>query len=78
LLEAVVGSDVVTEDTIVIIEYPVELLSTLPPVVHSGTNVAIGLRNRKYGRTVVALYMLNPSGRYPLADRRPEEFLLPR
>ena len=84
LLEAVVGSPLVTDDTLVIIEYPVELWSTLPPVVHASTTtggtdegrVAIGLRNRKYGRTVVALYILNPTGRYPNADRRPEEFLL--
>jgi 16S rRNA (guanine966-N2)-methyltransferase len=111
LLEAIVGSDLVMEDTIVVIEYPIELYhdrsrsrqqqkqrassSTkttttavtaandvlykntggMPHVVHAQSNVAIGLRNRKYGRTVIAMYIINPTGRYPDAVSRPEEFI---
>ena len=94
LLEAVVGSDAVTEDTIVIIEYPIELLqspkqnkknpisrssahSGMPHVIQSKSNTAIGIRNRKYGRTVIAFYIINPTGRYPDASSRPEEFVYP-
>ena len=95
LLEAVVGSETVTEDTIVIIEYPIELLQApksqksnslpvsnhhaygMPHVVQSKANTAIGIRNRKYGRTVIAFYIINPTGRYPNADSRPEEFVRP-
>jgi 16S rRNA G966 N2-methylase RsmD len=100
LLEAVVGSDTVTEDTIVIIEYPIELLqvpkqqrsnnrNSIPPnnpsyhsygmphVIQSKNNTAIGIRNRKYGRTVIAMYIINPTGRYPEANSRPEEFVQP-
>ena len=98
LLEAVVGSEAVTEDTIVIMEYPIELLQPpksqkgpkLPPnpngaatptyygmphVIHAKDNTAIGIRNRKYGRTVIAFYIVNPTGRYPDASSRPEEFV---
>jgi 16S rRNA (guanine966-N2)-methyltransferase len=108
LLEAIVGSDLVMEDTVVVIEYPTELYhdrsrsrqqqrgssstktktttSTtandvlyttggMPHVLHAQSNVAIGLRNRKYGRTVIAMYIINPTGRYPDAVSRPEEFI---
>ena len=96
LLEAVVGSDTVTEDTIVIIEYPIELIQSpkqkssspinnkqestnygMPHVIQSKSNTAIGIRNRKYGRTVIAFYIINPTGRYPDANSRPEEFVKP-
>lgn len=75
LLEAVVGSDLVTDDTVVLVEYPVEL-GCLPHVVTARDNTAVGVRNRRYGRTVIALYVINPTGR--LADTaasRPEEFV---
>lgn len=98
LLEAVVGSEAVTEDTIVILEYPIELLQPpksqkgptknpipngstaptyygMPHVIHAKANTAIGIRNRKYGRTVIAFYIINPTGRYPDASSRPEEFV---
>jgi 16S rRNA (guanine966-N2)-methyltransferase len=100
LLEAVVGSDIVTEDTIVVLEYPIELVQSsslnkkqkspkvttsysssnnqnLPHVIQCKSNTAIGIRNRKYGRTVIAMYIINPTGRFPDANSRPEEFVNP-
>lgn len=76
LLEAVVNSKLVGQDTIVVIEYPTEL-GTLPHVVSSQdkTNTMVGVRNRKYGRTVIAMYIVNPSGNMEVADSRPEEFV---
>lgn len=75
LLEAAVGSDIVAEDTVILVEYPVEL-GTLPHVVTARNNTAVGLRNRRYGRTVIALYVVNPTGRLSdAATSRPEEFV---
>ena len=75
LIDAVCNSPLVTDDTIVLIEYPIEL-GCLPHVydLQSGGKM-IGLRNRRYGRTVVALYIINPSGKLEAADSRPEEFV---
>jgi 16S rRNA (guanine966-N2)-methyltransferase len=75
LIDAVCNSRLVTDDTIVLIEYPIEL-GCLPHVydLKSGGKM-IGLRNRKYGRTVVAMYIVNPTGRLQNADIRPEEFV---
>ena len=91
LLEAVVSSPLVTEDTVVLVEYPTEL-GSLPHVISSSSSAApplptlsssdssatetsstsstlalprrtmIGVRNRRYGRTVIAMYVVNPSG----------------
>jgi len=75
LIDAVCNSPLVTDDTVVLIEYPVEL-GCLPHVydLRSGGKM-IGLRNRRYGRTVVAMYIINPSGKLEGADSRPEEFV---
>ncbi|CAB9500468.1 Conserved hypothetical protein 95 [Seminavis robusta] len=75
LIDAVCNSPLVTDDTIVLIEYPIEL-GCLPHVydLKSGGKM-IGLRNRKYGRTVVAFYIINPTGKLECADSRPEEFV---
>jgi len=52
LLEAVANSVLVGEDTIVMVEYPVEL-GCLPHVIgREDGGVLIGVRNRRYGRTV--------------------------
>lgn len=59
----------VAEDTIVVIEYPVEMKS-MPYIL--GDERLFGLRNRKYGRTVLGMYVCRPSKKY---DMRPEEFL---
>lgn len=75
LLDAAAGSDVVTDDTIVLIEYPVELFGELPHVYNGDKVTMIGIRNRKYGRTVIAMYICNPTGKIENADSRPEEFI---
>jgi len=78
LLQSLCKSSVVQEDTIIVVEYPVELRS-LPHIVKSDDEenrgkVLVGVRNRKYGRTVLAIYIVNPSGRVMNAESRPEEF----
>jgi 16S rRNA (guanine(966)-N(2))-methyltransferase RsmD len=75
LLEAVCDSPVTTEDTIVAIEYPVELLGELPPVYAGQKNTMVGIRNRRYGRTVIAMYICNPTGKIENAESRPMEFM---
>jgi len=75
LLEATANSDLLTEDTIVVIEYPVEL-GCLPHVIpRKDAGALVGVRNRRYGRTVIAMYIVNPTGILPVANSRPEEFV---
>ncbi|GMI08166.1 hypothetical protein TrVE_jg12491 [Triparma verrucosa] len=77
LVDAVCNSPVVGEDTVVVIEYPVEL-GSLPHVVkgsQDGSSTLVGVRNRKYGRTVIAIYVADPTGRMEGAESRPEEFI---
>jgi len=76
LLEAVANSPVVTDDTVILVEYPVEL-GCLPHVISREDGGALlGVRNRKYGRTVIAMYVVNPTGRLDAsAESRPEEFV---
>lgn len=71
LIDAVVSSPLCGEDTVVVVEYPVEL-GSLPHVLGGRL---VGVRNRKYGRTVLGIYVCNPSGRMEVAGSRPEEFL---
>lgn len=68
LMKAVAESDCVGEGTFVVVEYPVEL-KIIPPSV--GYRL-VGIRNRRYGRTVVAVYACQPDIDI---DRRPEEFI---
>jgi 16S rRNA (guanine966-N2)-methyltransferase len=75
LLDAVANCPAVGDDTIVMIEYPIELWGELPHVYKGEDTTMIGIRNRKYGRTVIAMYICNPSGRIEKAESRPEEFL---
>ena len=60
LVEQIAASPAVGEDTLVVIEYPVEL-GCFPPTLADGR--LIGLRNRRYGRTVLAIYVNRPSGK---------------
>ena len=77
LLDGVANCPAVTDDTIVLIEYPVELWGDLPHVYKGSESetTMIGIRNRKYGRTVIAMYICNPTGKIPNAESRPEEFI---
>ncbi len=75
LLDAVANSPAVTDDTVILIEYPVEL-GCLPHVIkRDDGGLLVGVRNRKYGRTVIALYVVNPTGKLESAESRPEEFV---
>jgi 16S rRNA (guanine966-N2)-methyltransferase len=76
LIEAVANSPAVGEDTVILIEYPVEL-GCLPHVItRKDGGKLVGVRNRKYGRTVIAMYVVNPSGRLGnAAESRPQEFV---
>lgn len=69
LIKAVSHSPLVQPDTIVIIEYPVEM-GTLPHILEE--DKLFGLKNRKYGRTVIAMYVYRPNKNYAM---NPEEFL---
>jgi 16S rRNA (guanine966-N2)-methyltransferase len=75
LIEAVINSPLVTDDTFILLEYPIEL-GCLPHVIRRNDGGAVvGVRNRRYGRTVIAIYIVNPTGKFTLADSRPEEFV---
>lgn len=76
LLEAVANSPVVTDDTVILVEYPIEL-GCLPHVITRDDGGALlGVRNRKYGRTIIAIYVVNPTGRLDeSAESRPEDFV---
>jgi 16S rRNA (guanine966-N2)-methyltransferase len=75
LMDAVAGSSLVDDDTIVVLEYPIELWGDLPHVYRGTTSTMVGIRNRKYGRTVIAMYICNPTGKIENAESRPEEFI---
>ena len=76
LLDAVASSDLIADDTVVLVEYPVEL-GCLPHVIPGKDGSAmVGVRNRRYGRTVIAMYVNNPTGTLnDAATSRPEEFV---
>mmetsp|Transcript_5860 Transcript_5860/g.12346 ORF Transcript_5860/g.12346 Transcript_5860/m.12346 type:complete len:329 (-) Transcript_5860:2572-3558(-) len=75
LLESVANCPCVTDDTVVLIEYPIEL-GCLPHVIaREDGGAMVGVRNRRYGRTVIAMYVVNPTGRLESAESRPEEFI---
>jgi len=75
LIDGVANSPLVAEDTVVMIEYPVEL-GCLPHVIsRTDGGALVGVRNRRYGRTVIAMYVVNPTGRLEVATSRPEEFI---
>mmetsp|Transcript_23122 Transcript_23122/g.38750 ORF Transcript_23122/g.38750 Transcript_23122/m.38750 type:complete len:100 (-) Transcript_23122:2592-2891(-) len=68
LLEAVSNTPLIAEDSLVVIEYPEEM-GALPHII--GEDKLFGVRNRKYGRTIVALYVYRPNKKI---DMRPDEF----
>lgn len=71
LLDTIAISPLVNEDAVIVVEYPIEL-GTLPPVLGDNRQL-VGLRNRKYGRTVLAFYAYRPTGKLSF-DFRPLEF----
>ena len=71
LVDELASSELLGEDTLVVIEYPVEL-GCFPPTLADGK--LVGLRNRRYGRTVLGLYVCRPSGKIGV-DPHSEEFV---
>ena len=71
LVEMLASSPALGEDTVLVIEYPVEL-GCFPPTLAEGR--LVGLRNRRYGRTVLAVYVCRPSGRLDVSPFT-EEFV---
>jgi 16S rRNA (guanine(966)-N(2))-methyltransferase RsmD len=67
LLRDVARSAAVGERTVIMLEYPMEL-GSLPPVIE---NRLIGMRNRRYGRTILGMYACQPDTSW---DLRTEEF----
>jgi 16S rRNA (guanine966-N2)-methyltransferase len=71
LIDGLADSEVMGEDTVLVVEYPVEL-GCFPPTLADGR--LVGLRNRRYGRTVIGVYVNRPSGRLDIAPFS-EEFV---
>lgn len=71
LIQSVLDSPCLGENTVVAIEYPEEL-GVLPSVLGDGK--LVGYRNRKYGRTVLAIYVCRPDGSQGCLPH-PHEFL---
>ncbi|VUZ97317.1 N6-adenine-specific methylase, putative [Plasmodium vivax] len=71
LIQNISNSELFHPDCLVFIEYPKEI-EMLPQRVYN----MVGLRNRKFGRTYFALYVLNSSGKYLSAERRDEFYPL--
>lgn len=69
LLSLLCNTSLLAEDGIVLIEYPLEM-GSLPPII-GDQHELVGLRNRRYGRTVLAMYVSRPRRLY---DLRPMEF----
>ena len=70
LIDAICTSPLVKENTIVIIEYPEEM-GNLPHIL--GGDKLFGVRNRRYGRTVLGIYAYRPTD---IIDMRPDEFAI--
>jgi 16S rRNA (guanine966-N2)-methyltransferase len=75
LLGAVANSDLVKADTLILVEYPVELGCLPHAIGREDGGVLVGIRNRRYGRTVIAMYVVNPTGDMEGAESKPEEFV---
>ncbi|EAN33587.1 Conserved hypothetical protein 95 family protein [Theileria parva strain Muguga] len=71
ILEYISNCNILNKDAIVIVEYPKELLA----LAHTINDKLFGLKNKKYGRTVIAIYVYNPSSnKQPLIAKAVEEF----
>lgn len=68
LINAVCNTPIIAENSIVVIEYPVEM-GSLPHVL--GNSQLFGVRNRRYGRTVLGIYSYKPTMSISM---KPEQF----
>lgn len=69
LLDSVCHSGLIEENTLILVEYPVEMGSL--PFFWGNNQQWIGLRNRRYGRTVLAMYVNQPTASF---DFHEDEF----
>ncbi len=70
LLDILCKSSVLSTNSIVVIEYPFEM-GSLPFIV--GERSLVGLRNRRYGRTILGIFVHRPDRKF---DFRQEEFTI--
>ena len=75
LLTSVAETRLLNPDAVVIVEYPVEL--GILPSTYGSQRQLVGLRNRRYGRTVLAFYVYQPTGDIPF-DFKLDEFEKPK
>jgi 16S rRNA (guanine966-N2)-methyltransferase len=68
LLDQVCQSPLLTDNTVLVLEYPVQM-GSLPFMI--GNQQLLGLRNRRHGRTILGIFVNRPTGHF---DFRPEEF----
>ncbi|KAK1939725.1 hypothetical protein X943_002624 [Babesia divergens] len=59
LMKQIANTTILNSNAVVVVEYPREI-EYLPWCIEDGK--LLGYRNRRYGRTVVAIYCYNPSG----------------
>ncbi|SBT79916.1 N6-adenine-specific methylase, putative [Plasmodium malariae] len=71
LIHSISESELFDNDCLIFIEYPKEI-EMLPHKVYN----LIGLRNRKFGRTYFALYVLNSTGKFETYERKDEFYPL--
>jgi 16S rRNA G966 N2-methylase RsmD len=69
LLRAACESPLVKENTLLVVEYPTEM-GAQPYIL--GEDRFFGVRSRRYGRTILAVYVYRPTMRF---DLRPDEFV---
>jgi 16S rRNA G966 N2-methylase RsmD len=69
LLHAACTSPLVRENTLLVVEYPTEM-GAQPYIL--GGDKFFGVRSRRYGRTILAVYVYRPTVRL---DLRPDEFV---
>jgi 16S rRNA (guanine966-N2)-methyltransferase len=67
LLNGICNSSLIKSDSLIALEYPLQM-GTLP---FQWNYDLFGLRNRRYGRTILAIYVYQPTKDY---DFRQDEF----
>ncbi|CAE8589693.1 unnamed protein product, partial [Polarella glacialis] len=70
LMSTLAASPALGPDTLVVVEYPIEL-GSLPLLMGGSLH---GFRNKVFGRTVLAVYVCRPTGRDLGIRCKPEEF----
>jgi len=71
LIDGIVESQLLADDCVVAIEYPIEM-GSLPHLLADSR--LVGLRNKRYGRTMIGVFIYRPTGRLLAAAPKIEEF----